>query len=374
MFPATRALWPFGGWVVGVLGVAILARAVLPVSDAGAIGGGSWLPLASFDASHYIYIAQHGYSGSVTSRAFFPLFPLLIAAVHGLLNAVGLTISYALAGTAIAVGCAYGALLLLRRLLALDLGPQAASRYVWLLVFLPYAFILLAPYTESLLLVTSIGAFLAARRQHWWLAGALAALASACRMPGLIVFPALLVEYGYQVRRSEQRLSADILGIGLAPLGTVAYFAWLQFHGGIHTYSQAYAIGWPYRKFTLNIFKPLYDPILAHVFHDATVPSTSLADALGLVSFIITLLLLVWAWKRLRPSYRVYAALSVIVPLLTTITEGLGRYYLVIFPLALIAATLAKEHPRWVRPAICLGILGQVALTALFVSGHPGVV
>jgi hypothetical protein len=182
------------------------------------------------------------------------------------------------------------------------------------------------------------------------------------------------VEYVYQVKRSEQRFSTDVLGIGLAPLGAVAYFAWLGFHGGIHTYSRAYAIGWPYRKFTLNILKPLYEPILAHVFHDATVPSTSLADALGLLSFIVTVALLAWGWGRLRPSYRVYAVLSVVVPLLTTITEGLGRYYLVIFPLALVAANLAQEHPRLIRPAVCFGIVGEAILTALFVSGHPGVV
>lgn len=367
-------LWRFGLWVLAVFAVAAIARAVVPVSDAPAIGGGTWTALANFDASHYFAIAQHGYSGNVVSRAFFPLFPLLLAALHGLLHALGLTVSYALAGTAIAVACAYGALRLLRELLALDLGREAADRFVWLLVLAPYAFILLAPYTESLLLLTSVGSLLAARKQRWWLAGALAAAAGACRLPGLIVFPALLVEYLYQHKRSEQRLSADVLGLALAPLGAAAYFAWLAFNGGIHTYSQAYSVGWPYRKFTLNIFKPLYDPILAHVFHDAVVPSTALADVLGLASFAVAFGLLVWGWRQLRPSYRVYAALSIVVPLLTTITEGLGRYYLVIFPLALVAARLAQRHPRLLRPAICAGVAGQVILTALFVSGHPGVV
>jgi len=365
---------PFAAWVLAVFAVAILARAVLPVSDAPVLGGGSWLPLANFDAAHYFAVAQHGYSGSVVQRAFFPLFPLLIAAVHGLLHLVGVTVSYALAGTVVAIACAYGALRALRALLALDLGAHAAERYVWLLVVLPYAFILLAPYTESVLLLTSVGSLLAARKQRWWLAGALGAAAGACRLPGLIVFPALLVEYAYQVRRSEHRLSADALGIALAPLGAVAYFAWLAFHGGIGTYSRAYAVGWPYRKFTLNVLKPLYNPILAHVFHATTVPSTSLADALGLISFIATVALLAWGWKRLRPSYRVYAVLSVVVPLLTTITEGLGRYYLVIFPLSLLAANFAQEHPRLLRPAVCLGIAGEIVLTALFVAGHPGVV
>jgi Gpi18-like mannosyltransferase len=208
-----------------VFAVGIVARAALPVSDAPALGGGSWLPLANFDAAHYFAVAQHGYSGSVIERAFFPLFPLLIAAVHGLLHVLGLSISNALAGTVVAVTCAYGALLLLRQLLALDVGREAASKYVWFLVLAPYAFILLAPYTESLLLLTSVASLLAARNRRWWLAGALGAAAGACRLPGLIVFPALLVEYLYQVKRSEQRFSPDILGVALAPLGAAAYFA-----------------------------------------------------------------------------------------------------------------------------------------------------
>jgi Gpi18-like mannosyltransferase len=372
---AGSGLLPFALWVLAVFAVAIVARAVLPVSDAATVGGGTWLPLASFDAAHYFAIAQHGYSGSVIERAFFPLFPLLLAGSHGLLHLVGLAVSYALLGTLIAVGCAYGALRVLRRLLELDLGREAAGKYVWPLAAAPYAFILLAPYTESLLLLTSVGSLLAARKRRWWLAGALGAAASACRLPGLIVVPALLVEYVCQVKRSEQNFSRDILGIALAPLGAVAYFAWLAFHGGISTYNRAYTLGWPYRKFTPNILKPLYDPILAHVFHATVVPSTSLADAIGLLSFVFTAALLAWGWKRLRPSYRIYAALSVIVPLLTTtVSETLGRYYLVIFPLSLVAAHLAQEHPRLLRPAVCAGIVGEALLTALFVTGHPGVV
>ena len=359
----------FGAWVISVLLVAIVARAVLPVSDAPATGGGSWLPLASWDALRYIHIAQHGYSGTVVDRAFFPLFPLLMAAVHDVL-----TFSYPLAGTIVAIACTYGALLLLRRLLACDLGTGDARRYVWLLLAAPYAFILLAPYTEAALLVTSIGAMLAARRRRWWLAGVLGALASACRLPGLIVAAALLIEYLDQVRRSEQRPGADVLWLGLAPLGAVAYFAWLATHGGVDTYRRAYDIGWPYRKFSLNIFKPLYDPILAHVLHTTTVPTTSLADALGILSFIATVGLLVWGWRPLRPSYRVLSVLSIVVPLLTSVIEGLGRYYLVIFPLVLSAARIARAHPRLLKPAVATGLIAQVALIALFSTGHPGIV
>ena len=338
----------FGAWVVSVLVVAIVARAVLPLSDAAATGGGSWLPLSSWDALRYIQIAQHGYTGTVVNRAFFPLLPLLIAGVHDTLRVV--SVSYALAGTIIAIGCTYGALLVLRRLLACDLETEQANRFAWLLLASPYAFILLAPYTEAVLLVTSIGSLLAARRQRWWLAGLLGALASACRLPGLLVAVALLAEYLDQVRRSNQRLSPSIFWIALAPLGTVAYFACLATHGGIDTYHRAYAIGWPFRKFSLNIAKPFYEPILAHVFHSTTVPTTPLADTLGILSFVATVGLLAWGWKPLRPSYRLYCVLSIIVPLLTSVIEGLGRYYLVIFPLFLSCAWIAQAHPEYSNP------------------------
>ena len=176
-----------------------------------------------------------------------------------------------MAGTIIAIGCTYGALLVLRRLLACDLETEQANRFAWLLLASPNVVLLGSRRTPRRCSpVTSIGSLLAARRQRWWLAGLLGALASACRLPGLLVAVALLVEYLDQVRRSNQRLSPSILCVALAPLGTVAYFAWLTTHGGIDTYQRAYAIGWPFRKFSLNIAKPFYDLILAHVFHSTT--------------------------------------------------------------------------------------------------------
>ena len=81
-----------------------------------------------------------------------------------------------------------------------------------------------------------------------------------------------------------------------------------------------------------------------------------------------------YGWKPLRPSYRLDCVLSIIVPLLTSVIEGLGCYYLVIFPLFLSCAWIAKTHPRKVKPAVLASLITQVTLIALFSTGHPGVV
>ena len=65
------------------------------------------------------------------------------------------------------------AVLALRRLGDLEVGPGAGNRAVLLLVLAPPAVFLAAPYTESLFLAFAIPAWLAARRGQWAMAGVL---------------------------------------------------------------------------------------------------------------------------------------------------------------------------------------------------------
>src|SRR5690348_12191743 len=76
----------FAVWAVSVYATAVAARVVLhdfhPVNLTLVQ---YFFPLANFDSGYYFSIAQHGYTGSVeAARAFFPLFPLLLALCGGL--------------------------------------------------------------------------------------------------------------------------------------------------------------------------------------------------------------------------------------------------------------------------------------------------
>ena len=95
----------------------------------------------------------------------------------------------------------------------------------FLLIF-PTAYFLHVGYTESLFLALVLGCFLAVRRDHWWLAGALGGLAALTRINGLVLVPALAAEAWLEWDADgRHRLRAHWLAIGLVVVGFVGYLA-----------------------------------------------------------------------------------------------------------------------------------------------------
>ncbi len=136
----------------------------------GGLGDLLFTPLARWDSVWYLSIANLGYGGDDSPRtAFFPLFPLLsrgVGELGGGSEAAVLVGSYVVALGALGV-----ALYLLHRLTELELGRAAAGPAVLLLCVFPASVFLGAPYSESLFLAASVGAFYGARPGHWAAAG-----------------------------------------------------------------------------------------------------------------------------------------------------------------------------------------------------------
>src|SRR5579863_766055 len=140
-----------------------------------------------WDAANYVRIAEFGYQTRF-DVAFFPLFPLLISILGHPFGHWG----YLVAGTLISNAALLGALFVMYQLVADREGEQVARRTLLYLCIFPTAFFFFAPYNESLFLLLTVGAFLALRRQKWWLAGALGFFAALTRSAGLLlVFPYL---------------------------------------------------------------------------------------------------------------------------------------------------------------------------------------
>jgi hypothetical protein len=217
---------------LGVAVVAIVAAAVFGVHAGNAasfddpalthpLGGAADFllsPLARWDSVWYLGIAHAGYAGD--SSAFFPLYPLLVRALAPTGSPAALLVmSYVVSLAALA-----GALYLLHRLAALELGERFAGPTVVLLALFPGALWLGAPYSESLFLLLSVGAFYAARTGRWAWAGACAALGSATRSAGVVLVVPLLVLWWQSAPRRRVR---DLAWIALAPAGIAAYSLYL---------------------------------------------------------------------------------------------------------------------------------------------------
>jgi hypothetical protein len=118
--------------------------------------------LSRWDAGWYVEIARDGIAMSLAfpvTLLFFPLYPLLIRAVHALLLLPAndywwLVIAIALSNVALLIGLTY-----FRALLAMDFGEDLISRTITYLLIFPTTFFFSGVYSESSFLALTVAAF-----------------------------------------------------------------------------------------------------------------------------------------------------------------------------------------------------------------------
>jgi hypothetical protein len=315
-------------------------------------------PVLRWDGLGYLNIAQHGYASRATT-IFFPAYPLSMA---GLGRVIG---SHVIAGWMISCACFAVGLWLLHRLTELELGRRAADATILLLAFAPVSFFFTAIYTESLFLAVSVGALYAARRDRWWLAGLLAAVAAVTRVTGVLLLVPLAL---WQLHR-RRRLGSPTLWL-LLPLAALAgfmLFMHTQGYSWLAPYlnqQRARSLAGPWTT-VVDGFRAAGDGVSA-VLHGTEVISPSLAGpfSTGFDSVVLLLVLGVAIWallvtfQRLPFAFGAYALAALLVVLATETRiqplDAVDRYVLTIFPLWMAAGAWLSER-RALRPALVIG-------------------
>ena len=336
-------------------------------------------PLARWDSVWYLGIAHSGYAGP--SSAFFPLYPLL-ARLAAAVSAPGALL---VASYVVSLAALLGALYLLHRLVALELGSARVARDAVLMISLfPGALWLGVPYSESLFLLLSVGAFYAARTERWAWAGACAALASASRSAGIVlVVPLVLLWWSSRARRWR-----DLGWIALAPVGLAAYsvylaasigdgFAYLHlqdvwfrsFAGPLGAVPDGAVAAW-------DGLRQIASGQRAHVYFTAAGgdPIAVGWHNLELFAFLVLgLVAVVGVLRRLPRAYGAYVVAALALPLSFPVGPqplmSMPRFLAVLFPLFMWLA-LACRTPR--RRAVVLTLLGLglVVYTARYATWH----
>lgn len=328
--------------------------------------------LARWDAVWYLQIAHSGYTALVggvgDQAAFFPLYPLLVHIAAGFSGSGAVAL---LAAYAISLAAFFGALIVLYRLVELELGRAYARPALLLLAFFPTSLFFGAPYTESLFLLLSIGSFYAGRTGRWAWAGALAALASATRPVGIALVVPLVLMYLYGPRsdrapvasggrlRPRYAVGRDLLWIALAPLGLMAFSAFLTGRYGdplafLH-FQQARA-----HHFTIpfaGVFSgtvAAFDSVRYLVFdvHSAAHYGAMGARNLMLFGFLVFgVVATVGVFRRLPLAYGAYVLANLALPLTFPAhdiapLDSLNRYLVVLFPIFMWLALAARRRGR----------------------------
>jgi hypothetical protein len=314
-----------------------------------------------WDAYWYISIARDGYDFSGRAAAFFPAYPALI-------RAVDLTSPLSPVTSAIVVSNAafLAALIVLYALTAREYSAEIARRSVLLLALFPTAFFCLAPYSESLFLLSTVLTFWWARGDRWVLAALAASAAIATRSTGIILVPCLLLEAA-SARPHTVKPSTRIAA-SLAPLMTPLVYSLWWFERSNDLLAPFHAEeGWM-RSFSFPLVT-LGRGLALGIRGIGTTRGLYFTGDIILTLCVIVPLALVW--RRIAWPFLAYGVLSVLMPLSYAIPArplvSVPRYFVVVFP-AFWAMALLLDRPFPRRAVLFLSVAGFVIASLSFMN------
>jgi hypothetical protein len=348
-----RALREIASWWL-VSRVAVFGTALL----VGAIGWPRDVPehglalLTGWDGAWYRGIAAHGYDAGTRDVSFFPLLPLILAALAVIgvpMKVTGLVVANVACAAAIA-----GIYALCRAWLP---EPDARRAAVYAAVF-PMSFVFSMAYPESIAVAASVAAALAAYSGRWEGTAAFGTVAALARpQAALIALPLLAIAW------RERPASIAASAAPLAAVGGFWIYLW-QSLGDPNAWSQAERawgrsvhLGAPLdaaRQVVHAPYSMLADPPFAVVWLLRDVALTG-----------IYLALLVVALRHGIPRIWVaYGALLVAVPLAGGTFTSMARYGLLAFPAFAGLATLGRRRAG----DVVLRLVGLALLAGCVVS------
>lgn len=294
--------------------------------------------------------------------AFFPLYPLVIAAL-----AVVLPLPMA----------AFAATALIALAAAACLGAAFARRFpdrredapvaVALALLFPFALFFQLYFTEGLFLLLSLLAFLCAWERRYLAMLVAAALLATTRPLGvLIVAPLLAAVLGQEPAGAGSARARGLACAALVPLGIVPFAIVNHVRTGDWHYFSAASRLWGYENEAIltNLWRNVVGKAAAfphmafHSFHDSQL------DYATMIAFAIALVVM-WRDRRMPRELTLWSALLWLAPIASKDLMSFGRYMSVSFPVFMY---LTLALPRGARAAVL------VAFAAGYVAALAGVV
>ena len=321
--------------------------------------GWPWLEIwHQWDAVHFLRLAELGYSAADKFKAwFYPLYPWSVRFVNYLCGDF-LGASFLVSGAALLF-----AVVILRRIAAFEWSGEIARRSVFFFLIFPTAFYLHVGYSESLFLALVLGSVFAARKERWWLAGALGAFSWMTRANGIVLLPTLAVEAGHQWFIGK-RWRWQWLWIALVPAGFAVYLflnwrisgdplAFLKMRKELFHMSSS----WPWIGIT-DAFRNL-----RRTPNQAEIVGTQelIFTGLGLICSIAS-------WFKLRPVYATWITGNWLLLVCVTFIESMPRYALTMFPIFFLLAFISEKR-FWSTVITMWSLLFLALFSSLFVRG-----
>jgi hypothetical protein len=262
-------------------------------------------------------------------------------------------------------------------LASLDLPRRRAERAAWFTAIFPFAFFFGVVYSESTYLMFAVLTFYCFRTQRWIAGGLCGAFATASRVNGILMLPALAwIAWRTAEKTSRDRALAAI-GLLLVTVGVGWYSLYVYrltaLPGGSHNpFEWAAAIRrWGYYPGGLpwtapfHLLQLLVTRPYSYLAGDRIAPYDTLNGLTG----ILFLIAVPFVWRRLGAAYGLFMLANLWLPLSSGVFEGVGRYCAVMFPCFIWLASLRS---RVVLAGVCVAFATLYTLClALFTNVHP---
>lgn len=313
-----------------------------------AVAPGADVVFRTWDAEHYLTLAERGYDGPGPENAFYPLYPALVRACSPLLGG-NLLASAVLLSTLLGVL----GLLVIHDLLVRRASVRVADVTLLLLCVQPAAFFSVLPYTESLFLLLLGVFFNALSRARFTAAGAIGGLLALTRPVGVFAIAPLALTL-----LEKRRPLRELFVCALPLVGWALYFAavYLQTGDPLLGFSiQKQFVAAPATQRLLEPIAFLQALLDVRRLHGV---SGSLLDRMAFVGFVLAAIAL---FRRARSRDRDFFVLTLLlglVPAVTTVFMSFVRYLSVIFPVFLtLAEALAPKSRRVLLMLVCVAML-----------------
>lgn len=331
---AARIFIALIAWDIVIILLAYLGREILDYRESFSQYLGFW---TCTDSRHYLDIARDWYlsEGSMdrlVQLVFLPGYPLAVKAANVIFG------NYLVSGLIVSALCFAGAGAVFYKLLRLDIPHDAAIRAVKFLSISPAAFFFASPMSESLFLLLCLGCIYLTRRGKLFPACILGALAAFTRSLGIILVVPVLFELISNRAKTKNYLCLAIIPLGFAAYCIINYtvsgdaFKFMEYQS--EHWGQHIGLFWSTAAYQTEYMIESAGQKLCN-FWGLWLPNI-------LASFA-SLIIMLLAAKRLRPSYTAYFLAYFVVAIGATWLLSAPRYLAAVFSLPAALAELSEN-------------------------------
>lgn len=333
--------------------------------------------LCRWDCAWYVDISEKGYerfpipnASNVGRWGFFPLYPLVVAAIRSVLPFPTILIA-----TITSLALSYAACLV-----AWPLVGKNMRAYVLYCAFLlsgPFSFHFTTFLSEPLFVLLTSCVFLALKRSNYLAAGVASALLSATRLVGVLAVFATVIHMYEEYRAKGGSIVAfprwllgrpDLLvAIFISPAGLFAYmlFLYLTVGDGFAFFHIQRAFG----RVAGNPLLFLWDGLSYHP-NAGWLPTAPQWSAMTAIAGLALCLVL---GARRQYGAALFCAVSIILPL-TTNLASMVRYVVGLAPLAMLVAVLLSASKLTFVAALALFLAACYFMTVAWIGGYLALV